>query len=184
MAVYCFSLLHIGAIIDAWFLVPSTAPTGRGKSRGTAGCRLISYSCTIAGTDFALHHHYRPPLLHRLGRHCRYGELPPFNPRPDGVLLDPARRWEGTVSLSPPPSSLLSAKLLDGFSIRRRYLIAPGLNFPNMLQNFIRASLMTSQVGSKVRFLTIYHCWLRRAKQPYQVEIKPIERHTSCLLYF
>ena len=33
--------------------------------------------------------------------------------------------------------TLLSAKLLGRFSIRKRHLIAPGLNFPNMLQKFI-----------------------------------------------
>ena len=33
--------------------------------------------------------------------------------------------------------ALLSAKLLGRFSFRKRHLIAPGLNFPNMLQNFI-----------------------------------------------
>ena len=34
-------------------------------------------------------------------------------------------------------------------------------------------SLMTSQVGSKAKFLIFSHCWLRRAKQPYEIEIKP-----------
>ena len=37
--------------------------------------------------------------------------------------------------VSPPP--LLAVKPLDELSIQKRYLIAPGLNFPNMLQNFI-----------------------------------------------
>ena len=54
-----------------------------------------------------------------------------LNPCPDGVSRTlPA---DGGGGVSP----LLSAKLLDQFSIRKRYLIAPSLNFPNMLQKFI-----------------------------------------------
>ena len=34
-------------------------------------------------------------------------------------------------------------------------------------------SLMTSQVGSKVKLLIFCPCWLRRAKQSYQTEIRP-----------
>ena len=34
-------------------------------------------------------------------------------------------------------------------------------------------SLTTSHVGSKTKFLIVCPCWLRRAKQPYQIEIKP-----------
>ena len=70
-----------------------------------------------------------------------------FNPRPGGIFPDSTRRWGGGAF------PLLSAKLLDRFSIRKRNLIAPGLNFPNMLQNFIRTSLTTSQVRSRVLLL-------------------------------
>ena len=42
---------------------------------------------------------------------------------------------------------------------------------------------MTPQVGSKVKFSIICHCWLRRAKQPYQTEIKTMERNASRLGY-
>ena len=83
-----------------------------------------------------------------------------LNPRPDGVFPDSARRWGGGGRFGP----LLSAKLLSRFSIRKRHLIAPGLNLLNMLQ---------SQVGSKLKFLIFCPCWLRRAKQPHQIEIKP-----------
>ena len=48
-----------------------------------------------------------------------------------GYSRTPTRRW-GAVS-----TPLLSAKLLGGFSIRKRHWIAPFLSFPNMLQNFI-----------------------------------------------
>ena len=103
-----------------------------------------------------------------------------ISPRPDGIFPDTTRRW-GAASPPPPP---LSAKLLDRFSIQKRDLIAPGLIFPNMLQNFMWRSLMTSQVGSKVKLLIICPCWPRRANQPHQIEIKSMERHGSCLGYF
>ena len=69
-----------------------------------------------------------------------------FNPRPDGVF--PTLPADGGT-VSPPPPPLLSATPLDRFSIRKLHLIAPGLNFPNILQDFM--SLMTSQIGSKVK---------------------------------
>ena len=32
---------------------------------------------------------------------------------------------------------------------------------------------MTSKIESKVKFLISCSCWLRRAKQPYHIEIMP-----------
>ena len=32
---------------------------------------------------------------------------------------------------------------------------------------------MTSQAGSKIKFLIVCNRWLRRSKQPYQIETKP-----------
>ena len=75
----------------------------------------------------------------------------PINPRPDGAFPDPVRRWGGERLAPPPP--LLSAKLLGRFSIRKRHLIAPGLNFPNMLQILYVASLMTVTGRAKGKIL-------------------------------
>ena len=38
--------------------------------------------------------------------------------------------------------------------------------------------------GVKEQFFAFCHCWLRRAKQTYQIEIKSMERHELCLRYF
>ena len=89
------------------------------------------------------------------------GDLWSLNPRPNGVFPDPARRWG---RLPPPPRHLLSAEQLRRFSIRRRHLIAPSLNFPNMFHNFIWTSLMASRVGWNVIFLFFCPCWLRPGK--------------------
>ena len=45
---------------------------------------------------------------------------------------------------------------------------------------------VTDDVTGRVKgqIFTICHCWLCRAKHPYQIEIKPMERHGSCLGYF
>ena len=71
----------------------------------------------------------------------------------------------------------LSAKLLGRFSIRKRPLIAPGLNFPNMLQTFICdvTDDVTDKVkvNVKVKFLIFCPCWLHWAKQSDRIEIKP-----------
>ena len=81
----------------------------------------------------------------------------------------------GTVS--PPP--LLSAKPLDRFSIRKLQLIAPGLNFPNILQDFM--SLMTSQIGSKVKLWLSALADFAGAMPKWN---KSMERHGPCLGYF
>ena len=43
---------------------------------------------------------------------------------------------------------------------------------------------VTDEVESKLRFFTSGHRWLRRAKQPHQVETKPMKGCGSCLGYF
>ena len=42
---------------------------------------------------------------------------------------------------------------------------------------------VANRVGQR-SFFIIYHCWLRWATQPYQIEIKPMELHGSCLRCF
>ena len=44
---------------------------------------------------------------------------------------------------------------------------------------------VTDDVTDRVKgpFFIICHCWIRLAKQPYQMEIKPIERHGRYLRY-
>ena len=59
---------------------------------------------------------------------------------------------------------------MDRFSSRKQHLIVPGMNFPYILQNCFCRSLMTSQIRSKVRSLSIRHRRLHRAKWPHQVE--------------
>ena len=45
---------------------------------------------------------------------------------------------------------------------------SPGLDISEYVLNLICRSLLTSQIGSKVGFLAIYHSWLRGAQRPYQ----------------
>ena len=56
-----------------------------------------------------------------------------------------------------PPPRLLSAKLLGRFPIRKRHLIAPDLNFPNMLQNVICyvTDDVTARVKGKITVLSL-----------------------------
>ena len=70
-------------------------------------------------------------------------------------------------------------RLLDRFKIWKRHLITRSINFPDILRSFVWRSLMTSQVRSKVIFVTISHRWLGWAEQRYQVEIKPMKRRGS-----
>ena len=57
-----------------------------------------------------------------------------FIPRPNGIFRTlPSDREGGGESV---PTLMLSAKLLDRFSIRDRNLVAKGLNLPSILQHF------------------------------------------------
>ena len=71
------------------------------------------------------------------------------------------------------PPLLLSAKLPGRFSMRKRHLIASGLNFPKMWQNCICGVNDDVTGRIKDKFSIFCPCWLRRAKQPYQIETKP-----------
>ena len=72
--------------------------------------------------------------------------------------LPPVRRGltKGTVgylrTLSAVSSPLIFANLLDRFSIKKRYLIAPRINFLDILRNFVLRSLVTPQFRPKVSF--------------------------------
>ena len=67
---------------------------------------------------------YQGNQSHRI----EYRENQSINPRQVGVYMDIARR-RGV--------GMPSAKLLDRFSTQKRYFIAPGTNFQNMLRKFI-----------------------------------------------
>ena len=99
---------------------------------------------------------------------------PPFsfvNSRPGGLFqMLPANGGGGSFCLSQ-----LFAKLLNRFSARKRHLIGHDRKIPNTSQNCVALSLMTSQVGSKVRFSMIGYGRVRRAKQEYQIETLPVK---------
>ena len=79
----------------------------------------------------------------------------------------------------PPPS----AKLLRRFSIRKRHLIAPGLNLPNILQDFICD--VTDDVTGRVKSKIVV--FLSLLASPGKVAVsnwnKAEKRHESYLGY-
>ena len=69
----------------------------------------------------------------------------------------PTVRWGIPGSYTPmgagSPPLLLSAKLVDIFSVRKRYLIAPGLKFPNMLISLSERHWWRRRSGQRSIFL-------------------------------
>ena len=92
---------------------------------------------------------------------CRYDF---FNPRPDAVFPDPARRWGGGPFAPAPAICQTNGPILDP----KTAFDSSGLELSEYVAKFY---LNTDDVTGRVKVYFLICRWsLRRAKQPYKIE--------------
>ena len=90
-----------------------------------------------------------------------------FNPHPDRVFPDPARRWRGA---GVPPPSLLSAKLIEQFSIRKKAFDSSGFKLSEYVTKFYLN--VTDGVTGRVKGQIFEYLISRLAGQSSRIKLK------------